>query len=408
MSRVILDAFNEKEVKMKPNPGGTLIGKAIINREKEIDSIWRALQNQSVVVTSERRVGKTSILRKIEENPRHGWHPILYLVEGKEHPVEFVEGLYETLIEKKVLKNKFHRLEKFYSKYVGGEQIGSWKLPQIKKNWKPLLDSIMQDILESDQKVLLMLDELPLMLAKFIKSGEIGPLGTMGFLDTLRELRNKYEISKKASFIFCGSIGIHLVIKDLKRNHGYNSDPVNNMKILTISGMDEEGAQKLCRELSSNAPFQFDGEDEIFKYICRETDRLPFYIQHVFNYFYESGEKLIRKRHVDESIDFMLNDPKDEGFFRHYLDRIKTYYDLKMQEIALLIVDRACQKDDYWAEHDIINTVKSHLEIDGEPVKDTLDLLWSDHYLKRAIKNHQRTYKFRYTILQKWWKVNRG
>jgi hypothetical protein len=59
-------ALNFKEVKMKPNPGGTLTGEAILNREKEIESIWRALQNQSVVVTSGGRVGKTSILRKME------------------------------------------------------------------------------------------------------------------------------------------------------------------------------------------------------------------------------------------------------------------------------------------------------------------------------------------------------
>ncbi len=393
---------------MKPNPGGTLAGEAILNREKEIESIWRALQNQSVVVTSERRVGKTSILRKMEENPEDGWSPILYLVEGKEHPVEFVEGLYETLVEKKLLKNKFHKLKKFYTKYVGGEQIGSWKLPQIKRNWKPLLDSIMQDIIDSGKKVLLMFDELPLMLAKFIKSGEIGPLGTMGFLDTLRELRNKYEALKNVFFIFCGSIGIHLVIKDLKRNHGYNSDPVNNMKIISISSMDEAGAKKLCLELSEGAPFQLSGKDEIFNYICQETDRLPFYIHHVFNYFYESGEKVITKKHVDESIDFLLNDPKDEGFFRHYLDRIKTYYDSEMQKIALLILDSACQKNDYWEEDDIINIVKSHMEIDSEPVKETLDLIWSDHYLVRNIKNNRRTYHFRYAILKKWWKVNRG
>ena len=78
---------------MKPNPGGILRGEAIIDREKEINSIWRALQNQSVVITSERRVGKTCILRKMEENPGDDWTPVLYWVEGKEHPIEFVEGL---------------------------------------------------------------------------------------------------------------------------------------------------------------------------------------------------------------------------------------------------------------------------------------------------------------------------
>ena len=65
-------------------------------------------------------------------------------------------------------------------------------------------------------------------------------------------------------------------------------------------------------------------------------------------------------------------------------------------------------RDDYWEESDIINEVKSHLQIDAEPVKEALDLIWSDHYLVREIKDNRRTYKFRYAILQKWWKVNRG
>jgi AAA+ ATPase superfamily predicted ATPase len=375
---------------MKPNPGGVITGDAIVDREKEINSIWRALQNQSVVITSERRVGKTSILRKMEENPGDDWQPILYIVESKEHPIEFVEGLYEELAKKDLLKVKFHKLKKFYTKYVGGKKIGSWKLPQIIENWKPLLESMIQDIINTDKKVLLMLDELPLMLAKFIKAKEVGPLGSMEFLDTLRELRNKYEGYKNLYFIFCGYIGIHLVIKDLKRNHAYNSDPINNMKIISIGGMDEKGAKELCEKLSEDENYQFDGKNKIFDYI------------------YESGQKSITKKLVDESIDYLLNDPKDEGFFNHYIDRIKTYYDKVSQDISLLILDSACKKEDYWEENDIINIVKTQMEIDDESVKETLLLLWSDHYLIREIKNDIRAYKFRYSILQKWWKVNRG
>jgi hypothetical protein len=78
------------EARMQPNPGGMIEGDAIVDREKEIASIWRKLENQSVVITSERRVGKTCILKKMKANPRNGWLPILYLVEGKEHPIEVV------------------------------------------------------------------------------------------------------------------------------------------------------------------------------------------------------------------------------------------------------------------------------------------------------------------------------
>ena len=121
---------------MKPNPGGIITGEAIIDRNTEIDAIWNALKNQSVVLMSERRVGKTSVLRKMEENPKDGWAPILYLVEGKWHPIEFVEGLYDTLLTRGMFENKFHQLKKMYNKYLGGDQIGSWKFPEIKDNWK--------------------------------------------------------------------------------------------------------------------------------------------------------------------------------------------------------------------------------------------------------------------------------
>jgi hypothetical protein len=393
---------------MKPNPGGILTGNTIIDREKEINSIWRGLQNQSVVLISERRVGKTCILRKMKDNPRDKWNPLLYWVEGKQHPIEFIEGLYEELQKSDLLKVKFPKLKKFYAKYAKGKDIGNMKFPELMENWKPLLESVIEDIVTSEKKVLLMFDELPLMVAKFIKSEEIGPIGGMEFLDTLRELRNKYEGTKNISFIFCGSIGMDLIIKDLKKNHGYNSDPLNNMKIISISGMDKNGAKELCEKLSEDEDYKFKKKDEIFDYICEQTDCLPFYIQHVFAYIIEEGIKDITEDTINKSINSLLNDPKDIGFFRHYLDRIKTYYDKQNQEIALLILDKMCKLENYWKENDIFNAVKTNREIDDETIYETLALLWSDHYLIREIRNSKRFYKFKYTILQNWWIKNRG
>lgn len=393
---------------MKPNPGGIITGDAIIDREQEIDLIWRALQGKSVVLTSERRVGKTSVLRKMAENPKNGWTPILYWVEGKGHPIEFVEGLYDLILEEGVLKDKFHNLKKYYKKCVGGEQIGSWKLPQIKENWKTLLKSTIEDISNSNEKVLLMFDELPLMVYHLISSPNRGPHIGMEFLDTLRGIRNKYEPTQKIKFIFCGSIGIHLVIKDLKENFGYSADPINNMEIINLSGMCDSGAKLLCEKLSEDENYQFENIAEIFKYIGKCTDNLPFYIQHVFAYLQDLNEKTITKQLIDDAIASLLNDPKDAGFFSHYIDRIKTYYDKGIKTLALFILDKACKQEDYWQEGDIINMVKTHQEIDNETVKEALNLLWSDHYLIRKIKDGKRFYKFKYSILQNWWITNRG
>ena len=271
-----------------------------------------------------------------------------------------------------------------------------------------MLESMIEDIVNSDQKILMMFDELPLMISHFIQSKDYGPHTGMEFLDTLREIRNKCEASKQIAFIFCGSIGIHLVIKDLKSNHGYNSDPINNMKLITLNSMSDNGAKILCQELSEDKQFEFDDKAVVHKYICQSTDNLPFYIQHVFAHFYDTKERYITKDVVDKAIDHLINDPKDEGFFRHYTDRIKTYYDEKSKEIALLILDNACKIDNYWVEDDIINTLKTHKNFDDELIKETIDLIWSDHYFERKFENEKRYYKFKYSILKKWWKVNRG
>ena len=180
------------------------------------------------------------------------------------------------------------------------------------------------------------------------------------------------------------------------------------MKIISLSGMDDSGARLLYEKLSEDENYHFDDMEKVFDYICLRTDNLPFYIQHLFEHIYESTEKSITEKHVDDAIAYLLNDPKDEGFFNHYIDRIKTYYDKDTQKLALFILDKACRKDNYWQEDDIINLIKAHDVIDDETVKETLNLLWGDHYLIREVRENKRFYKFKYSILQDWWKVNRG
>src|ERR1700674_848397 len=92
MTRVNFDVRYGRD--MKANPGGTVTGGAIIGRQVEIADIWRKLETRSVVLSAERRVGKTSILRKISEQPRDSWKAILVLVESARHPIDCVEAIY--------------------------------------------------------------------------------------------------------------------------------------------------------------------------------------------------------------------------------------------------------------------------------------------------------------------------
>lgn len=57
---------------MRANPGGVLAPEDVIGRSGLIQHIWRVLETQSVVLTSERRVGKTSVIRKMVAAPEGG------------------------------------------------------------------------------------------------------------------------------------------------------------------------------------------------------------------------------------------------------------------------------------------------------------------------------------------------
>lgn len=51
---------------MRANPGGQLAPENVVGRDRLIAKLWDILTQQSVVLTSERRIGKTQIIRKMK------------------------------------------------------------------------------------------------------------------------------------------------------------------------------------------------------------------------------------------------------------------------------------------------------------------------------------------------------
>jgi len=144
---------------MKANPGGTLTGGAILGRETEIAAVWQVLEKRSCILSAERRVGKTSILRKMAERPQNGWIPVFCLVESERHPISCVEKIYEEASRSKIQSQQaalFYRMKSLY-KSIAGTEITGWKLPSIKDDWKRLLNALVQDVVENTNNRVLMM-----------------------------------------------------------------------------------------------------------------------------------------------------------------------------------------------------------------------------------------------------------
>lgn len=57
---------------MKANPGGQIGLKEVVGRDEVIEQIWDTLEQQSIIMNAERLIGKTTIIKKLNQEPRSG------------------------------------------------------------------------------------------------------------------------------------------------------------------------------------------------------------------------------------------------------------------------------------------------------------------------------------------------
>jgi hypothetical protein len=132
---------------VRANPGGEIDPKDVIGRDSLIDELWTILDSQSVVIVAERRMGKSSIVKKMRSEPRFGAILLYRDVEGLRTPLEFVERVYQDLEEHfSVLKQGAGLVRRMFEKAAGAE-FGTVKFPEnLAKNWKSILESALADL----------------------------------------------------------------------------------------------------------------------------------------------------------------------------------------------------------------------------------------------------------------------
>src|SRR5262245_6312311 len=88
------------EKSMKAAPGAKLPIQDIFGRDPFIAELWRIVDGNSVRMEAERRIGKTSILHKMEAEPPIGWEPVSLDLEKVHSAAEFAERICEKVHER--------------------------------------------------------------------------------------------------------------------------------------------------------------------------------------------------------------------------------------------------------------------------------------------------------------------
>jgi hypothetical protein len=384
---------------MRANPGGIVGPEDVIGRDELIADLWQILENQSVVLTSERRIGKTSVIRKMkDENRDPSLVCILRDLEDLESPHEFVEALYHDAehILSRTDRAKLRFLQ-ILSK-LGGTEVPHLKLPSIKLHWKALLTALVEDLCREEQRrIVFFWDELPYFLYKLRTTS--GEASAVEILDTLRSLRQRYN---QLRMIFTGSVGLHHVVKDLRRA-GYANAPINDMRIMEVPPLTPEHGHDLARRLFRGEQLAtIEDSDEISRCVSETAGHIPFYVHWLVARLKTAGGAVSAKS-VDDQLNSLIVDPHDPADFRYYLQRLGTYYETEERPVALAILDSLATPNTALSFAELSQLVRHQIpDVDDETLRGLLPLLMEDHYLAR---DSSGAYAFRHWIVKRWWRL---
>jgi hypothetical protein len=396
---------------MTINPGGQLSIQDIFGRDPFIQKLWRALEQGSIRIEAERRIGKTHILRKMEAQPPANWEPILLDLESINTAEEFARLICENVIKRLAgWKKQATRLVAFFKPFVGTEveALGvGFKIPGNdtwpKDSWKTLITTAITDLVEQQQavgkRVVFLFDEMPWML-QAIANTQSDSTATQ-ILDVLRTLRQTNATSQGFRMVICGSIGLHHVLK-LFRKSGYNNQPVNDMTAIEVPPLDPTDAATLAGRLLASGKVACN-DQTVPTLISDQTGHFPYYIQVVVNELVISARPA-SPDNIHQIIGELLTRAQDPCNFRHFIDRLEGYYPGQKNH-ALHILDHAAVTSDPIEKNALLNIARHAGADDDEPIRTLLTLLESDHYLARDTSGR---YFFRHTLLRRWWIIERG
>ena len=389
---------------MRINPGGRLNTEDVVGRDAEIARYWSVLERQGLVVSAERRIGKTHIVLKMRDECRSGYLPFYQDLEGVHSIPDLIRSIYRTVEQS---SGTSPGLKARFAKWSGllPSKIAGVDLPTADSTWQVLLADAFDRLTDvADNRIVLMLwDEFPLMLHN-LQRGE-GPDAAMQLLDHLRALRS--DRAGRLRFLFTGSLGLHLVLRAL-RNAGNTNDPVNDMLSLTVPPMAHTDTCDLAGALLGETravPAQI---PDLAARIAGEVGGFPYYVHHVVDQL----DQLRRPPALDDvaaAVEHLVYDSHDPANFSYYVTRLSSYYTDEERSLALIVLDAMAGLSSSATFTELLNLCKHRdPSLADERLREVLAVLTEDHYVEARKDDYGAAYDFRWRLVKKWWKERRS
>jgi hypothetical protein len=382
--------------------GNVATGKYYYPRTDIVEEIWNELEKGSfVLLAAPRRVGKTSVLRDLEQNPRKPYRTKFQSVQAVQSAEEFYKTIYDLIV---TCFNSSKRLGEWFKKYLQSRTVSEVTIEgsvKFEKKTFPYQDEINKLLLKFDdsikETVVLLLDELPEVLHRLDQKGKKDE--ALSILSQLRVWRQ--NDFKKLQFVFAGSIGIHYVVKTIT---GRVSD-INDLVKVICAPLNEMEAKDYIQWATEDASIQYD--DDLMEYLLKKIQHYftPYFLNLMLGEIDKTAKKQGNTEITSLEIDTAFNKiVKSNDYFKDWKKRLEDYMPnedfLFVNEILIhiahkdvisiqAIYDKATK---YGKETDYMDFIND-LEEDGYIITDVDgNFQFISPFLKVFWKNNQPVY----------------
>ena len=394
----------ERGYAMRSSTGRWVSGNDFFNRERELAVLEaRVRERNHLLLTGQRRMGKTSILQELgRQLESDDWLFLFVDVEGAICPEDAIASIAQAAqAVRPVAARAASDMKRWFSdnideitafdfgvKFRAGLDAGSWRRHG---------ENLLRGLAAQEKPVLLVIDELPIFLKRLLRrDGNADRVDE--FLSWLRGALQGVG-DRCPVLIVSGSIGLEPLVRRLGL-----PDRINHLHPFRLGPWNREASVACFERLaaSHDLPIDVGVADAVYDAL---GIGIPHHVQSFFarlrDFAMMRGHQRLRVEDLEDVYRNELLGPSGQNDLVHYQTRLKEALDDEDHSIAMEILAEAAVEEVFTptAHRCLIARYSTVVRDASDRIADTLDVLVHDGYLEAFADG----YRFPSRLLRDWW-----